>query len=222
MTSGIKLTEAVHPFAFVVSEDSDGAGYLSRDQVTIGNSQTIVVGQVLSRTAVVADVTATAAATSTNTGNGTIALSTPPVDATVVGGSYRITMSGASAFKVTDPDGIEIGEGAAGTAFSNGIKFTISAATGGSAVAFVAGDSFVVNVDDTLADDIYVAWTGSNKAVAIAAYPAVTGASTTQAITVINAHATVRTSDLTFNGSASIAQIDQAKRELSKALIKFR
>lgn len=63
-----------------------------------------------------------------------------------------------------------------------------------------------MNVDDTLADDQFVAWDGSK--------PAVTDSASTTKITVINAHATVRLSDITFGGTSTQAQINEAIREL--------
>lgn len=220
--TGITLNEARHPFTFVVSEDSDGSGYLSRDEVVIAASQTIVVGQVLSKVSVPANVTATAAAGAANTGNGTIALASPPTDATAIGGDYQVIFTAATTFNVRDPNGKTIGKGATGSAFATGVKFTITA--GGT--AFVAGDTFTINVnvqsEDSAGDEQYVAWAPGSIASALAGYPVVTGAGVTARITVINAHATVRLADLTFGGSPTQAQIDQAKRDLSEKLIKFR
>lgn len=220
--TGITLNEARHPFTFVVSEDSDGAGYLSRDEVVIAASQTILVGQVLSKLSVPANVTAAAAAGANNTGNGTLALASPPTDSSVIGGDYRVEFTGATSFNVRDPNGKIVGKGSTGSAFATGVKFTITA--GGT--AFVSGDFFTINVnvqsEDNAGDEQYVAWAPGSVASAIAGYPVVTGAGVTARITVINAHATVRLADLTFGGSPTQAQIDQAKRDLGEKLIKFR
>ncbi|MBY6239814.1 head decoration protein [Methylosinus sp. Sm6] len=220
---GITLNETAHPFTFVVSEDSDGAGYLSRDEVIIGNSQTIVVGQVLARQAVPADVTISAAADAGNTGNGVLTLASPGCDANVIGGDYRVVFLEAATnsgrFEVFDPRGVAIGQGAVGSAFAKQVKFTIA----DGATDFVAGDSFTLHVDEgDETNEVHIAWAPGLRASAIAGYPATTGASTTKKITVINAHATVRLADLTFGGSPSTAQIDQAKRELGAGLVKFR
>jgi hypothetical protein len=215
---GISLTEARHPFTFLVSEDSDGAGLLSRDEVEIAPNNEIVVGHVLARQSVPANVTETQAA-GTNTGNGALTLANPAVDNTVKGGNYRIVFTDATHFLVEDPEKIVLGEGVVGTAWANGLKFTIAA--GGT--AFAAGDSFVVNVDvQPITDEQYVPWVPGLKAVAIAGYPVRLNASLAQRVTVINAHATVRLADLTFGGMPTAAQIDQAKRDLAEALIKFR
>jgi len=220
--TGITLNEAAHPFTFLISEDSDGAGYLSRDEVVIAASQSIVVGQVLSKVAVPANVTAAASAGGSNTGNGTLALASPATDTTVIGGDYRVEFTAATTFNVRDPNGKIVGKGSTGSAFAAGVKFTITA--GGT--AFVAGDFFTINVDvqstSSSGDEQYSAWAPGAKAVAIAGFPVTTAAGATARITVINAHATVRLADLTFGGSPTQAQIDQAMRDLGANLIKFR
>lgn len=220
--TGITLNEAAHPFTFLISEDSDGAGFLSRDEVVIGASQSIVVGQILSKASVPANVTAAATAGAGNTGNGTLALASPATDASAIGGDYRVEFTAATTFNVRDPNGKIVGKGATGSAFATGVKFTITA--GGT--AFVSGDFFTINVnvqsEDNFGDEQYVAWAPGAVAVAIAGFPVVTAAGVTARITVINSHATVRLADLTFGGSPTQAQIDQAKRDLNSNLIKFR
>ena len=219
---GITLSETKYPFTFLISEDSDGAGYLSRDQVTIAAGQNFNVGQILGKKAVVASVAELVTA-GTNVGTGTLTLASPAVDTAVNGGNYKILFTDATHFLVQDPDLRDIGEGVVGTAFTGKVHFTIAA--GGT--AFVAGDSFVVNVDETLSAEQFVAWTptatdGSQKAAAIAAFAVNTMNGLTQQTTVIDAHATVRLADLTFATGATQAQIDQAQRDLAGALIKFR
>ena len=49
MTVVKKLVEGKHPLEFVVSEDNDG--HLSRDQIPIAKSQTLVPGQVIAHDA---------------------------------------------------------------------------------------------------------------------------------------------------------------------------
>lgn len=74
------------------------------------------------------------------TGNGTI--SAPVVGPTAVPGQYRITMLTATTFRVEDPNGVRLKDGATGVAYSaEGITFTIT--VGGT--AFVAGDAFTVS-----------------------------------------------------------------------------
>ena len=215
---GISLNESMHAFAFLISEDSDGAGFLSRDEVVIAAGQTFGVGQVLSRQAVPANVTEVTAA-GTNAGNGSLVFTGAPVDATAELGAYRVLFNDATHFIVQSPSDKLIGEGVVGTAFAHGLLFT---ATAGS-TAFAEGDSFVVNVDVVPeVGEQYVAWTGAAPAKAIALFPANTSNGLTQKIAVVNAHATVRLADLTWTAGATAAQIDEAKFELSKGMIKFR
>ena len=76
-----------------------------------------------------------------NAGNGTIGTLSFTYAAPI--GDYTVTFTGATAFTVTDPAGVELGTGTAGTPFSTGgVTFTIT--SGG--VAFGAGDSFIVSV----------------------------------------------------------------------------
>ena len=196
---------------------------MSRDTVTVASGQKFGPGQVLGKQAVVASI-ATVATAGTNTGNGTLTLANPALDAQANGGNYKILFTDATHFLVQDPDLREYGTGVVGTAFANRVKFTIAA--GGT--AFVAGDNFVINVDEGLSAETYVAWDpaatdGSQKAAAVALYPVDTTAGAQQT-TVINTHATLRLADLTFKSGATAAQIDQAKRELAgnPPLIKFR
>ena len=218
--TGITLNEVAHPFTFLISEDSDGAGYLSRDEVLIAASQTVVVGQILARQAIPASVTASVAAAAGNAGNGTIALANPAVDANAVGGDYKVIMTGETAFEVYNPDGVIVGKGSAGTAFNKQVKFTLTAG----ATALEAGDVYTISVNvQPATDDAYVIWEPGKVASAIAGFPVTTTASTTARITVINAHATVRYADLTFGGTnPTQADKDQAMRDLSAKLIKFR
>ena len=219
---GITLSESAHAFTFVISEDSDGAGYLSRDEVLVAAGQNFGVGQILGKQAIVA-LTAASSAAGTNVGNGSLTLASSAVNSAANGGNYRVIFTDATHFMVENPDESILGEGVVGTAWTKGILFTVAA--GGT--AFAAGDSFVVNVDEILGGEQFVAWTpsatdGSAKAAAIAGYAVNTSNGIAQNTTVINAHAVVRLADLTFATGASTAQIDQAQRDLGAALIKFR
>jgi hypothetical protein len=76
-----------------------------------------------------------------NVGNGTIGSLSFTYAAQI--GDYTVAMTSATAFTVTDPRGVQIGTGTAGTGFNTGgIAFTIT--SGGT--AFAGGDSFVVSV----------------------------------------------------------------------------
>jgi hypothetical protein len=205
------ITEAVHPFAPLISRE-----YLrSIDQVTIDQNQTIVVGQVLAKYTIAADPAFAAAANTGNTGNATIAMGGTPDDTKVKEGAYRIFCTDATHFLVQDPDSILLGGGVFGTAFANGVHFTITA--GGTAC--VAGDGFTVQSSMTSAMELYVAHVPSATdstatAVAIALYPATNGASVTANIAAVTREAEVRGSDLTWASGITTAQKDEATRDL--------
>lgn len=109
----------------------------------------------------------TAAATVGNTGNGTIG--TLSVGAAPLTGAYNLVATDATHFNVTNPEGTLLGAATAGVAFTGAqINFTITA--GG--VAFVAGDSFTVTVQDavgTYIESVKTAVDGSQNPVAILA-----------------------------------------------------
>jgi hypothetical protein len=76
-----------------------------------------------------------------NTGNGTLGTLSAATGA--VAGAYTVTMTGATAFSVVDPNGLQLKAGATGTPYTaEGVTFTVT--PGGT--AFVAGDKFTVTV----------------------------------------------------------------------------
>lgn len=85
------------------------------------------------------------AARAGNTGNFTNAFANPKVAAGSKLGVYAITFTAATRFRVEDPDGIELGEGTTGVAFTNVLKFTLTA--GGTPA--VVGDAADVTVTET-------------------------------------------------------------------------
>jgi len=88
---------------------------------------------------------AVAVAAGANTGNGGFG-TTATAGAGVVAGPYTLTMTSATAFTLTDPNGDAMPVGTVGTAYSNrALSFTLSA--GGT--AFVAGDKFTLTVTQT-------------------------------------------------------------------------
>lgn len=106
------------------------------------------------------------------TGNPTISATSASALATE--GVYVVEFTSATAFKVTDPAGTNIGTGALGTAFSAaGLGFTLTA--GGTAA--VAGDTATLQVIP--ADDNYLPYTGTGTGTAVAILyshlPAATG-----------------------------------------------
>lgn len=93
----------------------------------------------------------------TNTGNGTFGAIT--VGGTAKVGNYLLTATGATAFTVVDPEGNALPNVTVGTAYAQGgLGFTITAG----ATAFVAGDSFVVDVGDAIGQFILSVKTASD------------------------------------------------------------
>jgi hypothetical protein len=198
------LTETVHAGAFVVSE---APGNRSREKVTIALSQTLVAGQVIGATAVIAGVTSSSAADASNTsGSGAMTLDvTTPVAAGAKNGVYRVVCiepaSNGGTFIVYDPDGVELGTVAVGATFNNQIKFVIADATD-----FVAGDAFSVTVGIEQDDKNYKAFDttatdGAQRAAGILFSAITTDGSTKQKGVAIVRDAEVRAADLTWPSS---------------------
>lgn len=90
-------------------------------------------------------LSASSSALGTNTGNGTMGTITVSAGAKIGNYTLSIIEPGANAgtFIVLDPDGVQIGDGAVGAAFSaGGLAFTLA----DGATDFVAGDSFTLAV----------------------------------------------------------------------------
>lgn len=169
------LTEGRHAAEFILSE---GAGGISRDNVTIAASQTIIPGSVLGKRAVVADVAIAQAFA--GTGNGALTFADPAVNSRVKDGVYTVVCTAASSdggqFRVEDPGGKHIGDAVVGAAFNKEIKFTI--ADGGT--DFELGDRFDITVKADAGDFEYGAHDqdatdGLEVACAVALYSATTG-----------------------------------------------
>ncbi|MFP5515462.1 MAG: head decoration protein [Alphaproteobacteria bacterium] len=120
---------------------SEAQGYRSREQITLDVGAVYAPGSVLGKVTV---GTATATAKVGNAGNGTLG-------AVTVGaakpGAYAVTFiepaTNAGSFQVEDPDGVNVGTGAVGTAFTGGgLTFTIA----DGATDFAAGDQFKITV----------------------------------------------------------------------------
>lgn len=131
LTSNPRIAE------FVLTEAS---GQRSRENIVVTQAGTeIKSGTLLAK----ADnaTTGTAAAVAGNTGNPTFGTITAGV--TAGPGDYNLTFTAATKFDVEGPDGVKIGSGTTGVAFSkSGIGFTLTA--GGTPA--VAGDGFVITV----------------------------------------------------------------------------
>ncbi len=213
MTATI-FTEAVHPMAPLI----EAVHNLSIDEVVIAASQTIVVGQVLGATGQTSAETVAGAAAAGNTGTSTIG--SVSASATAQNGVYNIVLLTAGStgeFEVGRPDGTIDGVGKIGTAYTGQVNFTIT--SGGSPAV---GDNFSVTVTRPFGEtgEQFEAWNpaatdGSQNASAIALYPATTAAGATQRIAALRRDGTARASDLTWNGSATAAQIAFATQQLA-------
>ncbi|MBW9336204.1 head decoration protein [Herbaspirillum sp. RU 5E] len=130
------LQEQWHDGGFIVSEAN---GHISRETVTLTGGVKVLAGTVLGQQTI--GNTAAAAALGTNSGNGTFGAIS--VAAPAQAGDYAVQFADATHFVVEDPQGVEVGHGTTGVAFSGGgLGFTITAGSN----AFVAGDSFKVTV----------------------------------------------------------------------------
>lgn len=125
-------------------DGQDGVGAHSREVLDIAGGQGLILpGTVLGLVAANGGgISSAVKAAGPNTGNGTNG-SLSVVARTAMLGIYRVRMTSATAFTVTDPLGRTVGSGTAGTPFAGGqIVFTITA--GGT--PFVAGDGFDMTV----------------------------------------------------------------------------
>lgn len=113
-------------------------------QAGSGSDNVADVGTVLGAITVGA-LSAAYAARAGNTGNFTNAFANPAVAPGSKLGVYTVVFLAATRFRVEDPDGIELGEGTTGVAFTNQLKFTITA--GGTPA--VAGDAADITVTAT-------------------------------------------------------------------------
>lgn len=135
------LHERNYAGEFILSE---GSGTISRDTITIAESQVLQAGHPLGRVAAAALVTF--AAVAGNTGNGVLTLASPAFGAAVQPGVYRVVCiepaTNAGSFQVEAPDGVVIGIARVGVAFDGPVKFTIA----DGATDFIAGDAFAITV----------------------------------------------------------------------------
>lgn len=216
------FTEGRHAAEFLLSE---APGALSRDNITIAASQTIVAGAVLGRRAVVAAVVATPSAASGNVASsGTIAMGTPAVTSKVKDGRYTGICVTATTVRWEDPDGKEIGTSTHGAEFSKGgVKFTITA--GGSANA--VGDQFYVDVAADAGDFEFgahdpAATDGFEVAAAVALYAAATGVGESARISAVTRQAEVNGKVLGWKTGITAGQKADAAQELAAAGIIIR
>jgi hypothetical protein len=218
------LLEARHPGEFILSEAD---GHLSRENVPIGVSQTILAGTVLGAAPIVASETSSIVV-GTNTGNGVATLANPATSQAAVDGDYLLTCTAAAAnagtFSVQTPDGREIGPLTVGVAFNKEIKLTIA----DGATDFAVGDSFKVRVgienpgDMTFGALNLTGTDGSQNAAGIAIYPAVTDGSTTVKIAAMVRLAEVNAKCIEWPVGITAAQKAEAIVQLARNGIRFR
>lgn len=213
------IIETIHAGAFIVSE---APGFQSRETAVIAASQTIVAGQVLGKTAVVAGVTSSSAADAGNTGDGAMTLDvTTPVAANAKNGVYRAVCiepaTDGGTFAVLDPDGVEIGRYVVGApAFNNQVKFVIADGL----TDFAAGDAFSIAVGiESVTDEQFKALDlsatdGVQNATAIAVYAATTGVGETKKIAILSRNAEVRAADLSWPDGITTVQKAAAIEQL--------
>ncbi|GEM_PF-1094154 len=215
------FNEPRHAGEFILSEAN---GQRSREGVTIGENQKIEPGALLALLAQDGGVTTSVAADSGNTGNGTLDMASPAVSSKAKNGTYTVTAASDTVFAVASPTGASLGNATVGTAFNKEIKFTITAG----AAAFAAGDSFDIGVGvETPGDYHAVAYDpegddGSEKTVAVAIYPAVTGAGETVKIAAIFRDAEVNGQCLAWREDVTAEQKAAATADLASVGILVR
>lgn len=200
------FVEPQHPMDGVISE----IHLLSRDEVIIAASQTVLEGALLGPLGVVANMTLTGAVGAGNVGTSTIGSITGSTSSQ--NGVYNIVLlatSSTGAFEVGKPDGTIDGVGKIGTAYTGGINFTIT--NGGTATI---GDSFTITVVRPYDEggEQFKVWApsatdGSQVPVAIALYPVVTGVGATAKITALRREAEFRQSAVNFASASFTGSI---------------
>jgi hypothetical protein len=219
MTTGIVQVEPKHAGAFMVSE---APGRQSRDRFVVALNQSLAAGQVVGKTAIIAQVTSSAVADSTNTGNGVITLdAAAPIAAGAKNGVYRavneLVAANSGEFVVYDPDGIEIGRVAVAATFNNQIKFVIA----DGATDFAIGDAFSITVGIEETDYQVAAYNpagidGSQRVAGILWEGITTDGTNLGAGVVITRAAEVRGVDLTWPAGITAVQKADAIRQLEK------
>jgi hypothetical protein len=204
------LTEKLHASGFILSE---GEGNISRENAILLSGQNLGAGAVLGKKATAG--TAAGAADAGNTGTSTIG--TVSAGGGAKPGVYTIVMVGAGAtapFEVQDPDGLQIGDGKIGTAFSGDVVFTITNVGG----TTVAGDRYTVTVSQLTTKYLVLtpaATDGSQRAAGVLV-DAVDATSSDLPCLVLARLAEVNANELVWPGGITAAQKDIAIAQLTK------
>lgn len=201
------FTQAKGPVGAIMSE---GNRAISRANLLIGASTTVVANSLLGRIATAGAVDLTQSFS--GTGNGVLTLATPAYNTKVKDGDYKVTLvtvaANAGTFRVEDPFGRSLGDVAVGVAFNKEIKFTIA----DGATDFALGDEFTISVAANPEDFTYAPYNpagtdGSEVPVAYANYGCVTGVGESAHISGI-----VRMAELNGNEIAWPAGITAAQK----------
>jgi hypothetical protein len=147
------LYEGRHPGEAIITE---AKASISRNAVIIPPDTAVEMNALLGRVFVPSQLTTSTTQSPGNVGDGTMALSEPPVGDRVQPGVYTVTCiepaPDGGIFLVRSPEGIEIGSARAGELFDGMLKFTINVG----ASDFQTGDGFTVKVAITLDGYHYV------------------------------------------------------------------
>lgn len=179
-------TEGRHAAEFVITE---APGNLSRGNLEIAASQTILVGQVLGKVGTNEGAVTVGAPAFTGTGDGVLTKATPAYGAGVQEGTYNIVLTEIAAnggkFDVIRPDGTVDGQAVVGVAYDGQVKFTIAdgATDFGIDAKFTLAVTIAAATDEGLFKALDLSATdGAEYASAIALYAATTGVGETAKI----------------------------------------
>lgn len=157
-----------------------------------------------------------------NTGNFTNAFANPKVAAGAKLGVYTIVFTAPTKFRVEDPEGVELGEGTTGVAFTNQLKFTLTA--GGTAA--VVGDAADITVTAAALSAIkvvpinFAATDGSQNAFAVAlAKKIATNGGSDQTILTLRRLGCIDTNKLIWPAGATDSQKATALAQLAANMI---
>lgn len=206
------FTENPHAGGFLMSEANDKS--FSRENVTIASGANLISGSVLGQIGPSTGApTYNGTVTPANTGNFTCGAITESAGAIV--GAYRGEFIAATVYEMFDPNGLFLGEGNTGVAFSGGgLGFTITA--GGTAA--VAGDNFTITVAANANQGKYAlmdpaAKDGSQVAVAVLFADALAGSADVKAA-IIARNAEVNSSELVWKSGTTTPQQTAAIAQL--------
>jgi Bacteriophage lambda head decoration protein D len=196
---------------------SEAPGALSRSNVRVGASQTILANGLLARVANTAGVSI--AQSFAGTGNGVLTLASPAYNSKVKDGAYKLTCVTVAAnggvFRVEDPMGNSLGNATVGAAFAKEIRFTIA----DGATDFALGDEFTLAVSFDEEDAQYVAYNpsgsdGSEVPAALSIYAVTTGVGVSQLASAMVRSCELNGSNIAWPSGITTAQKNDAIQAL--------